>query len=771
VDAATGGFSAAAAAARAAGAALAAAAKPPLDGAAAARSKEILGKEKAAAPSALARSRSVSINDGGARKRRPGGDEESGGSGEDVDSEGEPSARAPSQPRTRGVGKRAKQQQVCGVTPETRLREMRVNGKSIREEGFERDANDLKLLWCGPCAKSCTTKTDRIKDHIASESHKAAMERAARKKARLEHIDKALAVAVHGNQVATGAHADSGGVSEAVVRYRLSTLKGWLESGCNLEQLGIFRPTMEEHAKKPLTSPPHMGELIPILRSALLAELRAWLVGKHVQLGLDGASREGECFGLTARTINPLTFVPETRLIALRCYESSFSGVQLAGVLNSITHELSIAQGDVISTSRDRAAYGRVAIEAMKIFWVNSIDMECLPHTFSHVGEHMTHASLTEFHQCLSYMWSTSSKAKVLWEERLGQRPLTSCTTRWWSWWQMMNYVMQRWGDIDGYLRDLRDNDFCKETVKKLERLLNGWTEEKRGDTTANPPVPAQRIEHKPMRHSIMLELAAVVDWGQQFVEVTSLLESDGLVVVDVFDMLLRLEYAISMPVWTNVRAVSSAFATKAIPRDAPNAAVLLAKRLDKDLKHVAAVVKPAADYFKSHFGNIAQCDGTGAEMSKLTLLFKCVRIVDPFQAVKLFRDGDTATDGEMGLGLVDNLRAVFPLLALDSARVDALKRELPTYLVRAGYARLESGVDAATKSAQLAAWWAEEAKVLPAWSSLAADVFLIVPSSCAVERVFSILRTTFNDKQTTALEDYVETSVMLQYNRRPGAG
>ena len=62
------------------------------------------------------------------------------------------------------------------------------------------------------------------------------------------------------------------------------------------------------------------------------------------------------------------------------------------------------------------------------------------------------------------------------------------------------------------------------------------------------------------------------------------------------------------------------------------------------------------------------------------------------------------------------------------------------------------------------------EAAALPAWSALAADVFLLVPSSCAVERVFSVMRDTFDKQQRSAHEDYLETSIMLQYNRRPGS-
>jgi len=754
-------------AARAAGAALAAVAKPPLDPDAAAREKALLGNKKAAAPSRLAQPRSLPVNDGGARARKAAkrklddaDDAESISDGEEGDGE-EPSVdRRP--PNTRSVGAGAAL--ACKVTAETRLRDG-VDGMNLRDHGFVRDCNNVRLLWCSHCGKQCSTKTDRIKDHIKSVSHVVAAERAQRKKAKFEHIDTALKAAAANNQVATGAHADNGGVSEKTVRFRLEVLKGWLESGCELEKLNTFRPTLEQFAHMALTGANHMGELIPILRNALIAELREWLAGKHVQLGLDGASREGECFGLTARIINMATFLPETRLIALRCYESSFNGVQLAGVLNQITHELGIAPLNIVSTSRDRAAFGKTAIDAVKVFWSNSLDMECLPHTFSHVGEHMKHASLTEFHQSISYMWNMSSKARVLWQERMGHMPPRESSNRWWSWWQVMRYVMERWGEIDGYLRDLRGNDFCKESVAKLERLLNGSAEEHRGDGCANRPAKP------PMRHSIMLELAAVVDWGQQFVEVTALLESDGLVVVDVFDMLLRLEYAIRMPVWTNVDAVSSAYYAKVVPRGAPNAPELMKKGADRDKLHVEAVVKPAADYFESHFGAIEDCDGRGGEMSELTLLFKCVRILDPFKAVQLFSKGDTATDGELGVGLVDNLAKAFPLLRADPARVAALKRELPTYLVRAGYSRIESGLSAEEKSAALAKWWAAEAAALPAWSALAADVFLLVPSSCAVERVFSAMRDTFDKQQRTAREDYLETSIMLQYNRRPGSG
>ena len=42
----------------------------------------------------------------------------------------------------------------------------------------------------------------------------------------------------------------------------------------------------------------------------------------------------------------------------------------------------------------------------------------------------------------------------------------------------------------------------------------------------------------------------------------------------------------------------------------------------------------------------------------------------------------------------------------------------------------------------------------------------LIQPSSAAAERVFSLLNNSFKENQARALEEYIEASIMLQYNR-----
>ena len=49
-------------------------------------------------------------------------------------------------------------------------------------------------------------------------------------------------------------------------------------------------------------------------------------------------------------------------------------------------------------------------------------------------------------------------------------------------------------------------------------------------------------------------------------------------------------------------------------------------------------------------------------------------------------------------------------------------------------------------------------------------SILLVQPTSAAAERVFSLLSSCFTDPQHHALEDYLETTVMLRYNRHGDA-
>ena len=98
-----------------------------------------------------------------------------------------------------------------------------------------------------------------------------------------------------------------------------------------------------------------------------------------------------------------------------------------------------------------------------------------------------------------------------------------------------------------------------------------------------------------------------------------------------------------------------------------------------------------------------------------------------------------------------------FPF-ANDDATIANLAQELPLYLAAS------DGVTITCEDDKLT-WWANHKDTLPHWSSLVKKLLLIQPSSASAERVFSLLTNAFGSQQESALQDYLEASIMLRYN------
>lgn len=104
----------------------------------------------------------------------------------------------------------------------------------------------------------------------------------------------------------------------------------------------------------------------------------------------------------------------------------------------------------------------------------------------------------------------------------------------------------------------------------------------------------------------------------------------------------------------------------------------------------------------------------------------------------------------------VDQALSCIPFL--DASERDKLKEELPTYIARV------ADVD---KDFDPLEWWKLNAPMLPYWSAAAKKILLVQPSSAAAEQVFSLLKASFGEQQESSLQDYIESSLMLQYNKR----
>ena len=134
-------------------------------------------------------------------------------------------------------------------------------------------------------------------------------------------------------------------------------------------------------------------------------------------------------------------------------------------------------------------------------------------------------------------------------------------------------------------------------------------------------------------------------------------------------------------------------------------------------------------------------------DLGNVVTLFRRARYFDPMTV--------------QGLNLTaENVRSlrIFPFLDSDRT-IEALQAELPAYIAAA------DGTDI-TEDDKKVRWWSLRQNDLPAWADAVRKVLLIQPSSAASERAFSLLACCLSSTQQSALEDYVESSVMLSYSK-----
>ena len=153
-------------------------------------------------------------------------------------------------------------------------------------------------------------------------------------------------------------------------------------------------------------------------------------------------------------------------------------------------------------------------------------------------------------------------------------------------------------------------------------------------------------------------------------------------------------------------------------------------------MRYVNACIKPALDYYKEHLK---------ADLMNIPMkAFKAARLFSPHILQKTKPECNALTD-----------LLAFPFIT--EATLTALKEEFPKYAAIAEDVSSEFTV---------LDFWKNYSKALPKWGEAASQALLCQPSSAAAERVFSVMNSCFGDQQLSSLEDYLEASIIMQYNK-----
>ena len=222
------------------------------------------------------------------------------------------------------------------------------------------------------------------------------------------------------------------------------------------------------------------------------------------------------------------------------------------------------------------------------------------------------------------------------------------------------------------------------------------------------------------------LELATIVDCGEKFVKATYALEGDGPLLFQCYDIFKSLYASIHTTHFPNLAAV----AEKLIGGGST-------ARVQQYIHYEKTCFKIGLDYFATEFAN---------EMSESVSVFEAAQLFVPWKVAEM---QPTAAS-------VHDLKS-FPFLnALPVLR--NLKSELSLYLSKAF---------AVSPSTDIILWLKNHSTEPPHWSDAVCKVLLVQSSSAAAERVFSIVKSSFGPQQDRSLQDYVQSSLMLQYNKK----
>ena len=227
-------------------------------------------------------------------------------------------------------------------------------------------------------------------------------------------------------------------------------------------------------------------------------------------------------------------------------------------------------------------------------------------------------------------------------------------------------------------------------------------------------------FEYAQKLHHLKIELAAVVDWGEPFVQATYNLEGDGPLA---FETIQKVVTSIQVENIPNVQAVAKDISPSLTTQ----------QRL---ITHAKQCIKPGLECFNLQLST---------NLKIPLMAFKASQLINPTMIRNLNSDASS----------VDLLKS-FPFLS--SEELCNLKAELPAYLSKAE--DLDEKIDKLL-------WWKSQETSLPNWCAVVKKILLVQPSSAALEQVFFLLNSGFGDQWEQSLQDYIEASVMLRYNKR----
>ena len=331
----------------------------------------------------------------------------------------------------------------------------------------------------------------------------------------------------------------------------------------------------------------------------------------------------------------------------------------------------------LLAAMRDGASVNEAGLREVKFFFPNILNVTCFSHMIDNVGTHFAFSVLDTFSWCWNTMFSFSPAARLLWKTRTGTAMRLQSNTRWWSKWEVLNQVMEFFGDVEPFLRENGNlSSICRAGLLEL----------------FDDPVTARDLD---------IELTAMIN------KATYHLEGDGPLVFSCYERLSALAHAIAIKSYPN---------TEAKAHEHAGGNMVLYNQLVAQAK---VCINPGFRFYQQKFS---------VQLHNTDRAFKAARLCCPMQLQALQPTAASVQERKK-------------LSFITDEQVVQLVEELPNYLAMAGGALIETEEGKvqwwATHAVALPNWSAAVKKILlvqPS-SALAERVFSLLQNASSKQQ------------------------------------
>ena len=352
-----------------------------------------------------------------------------------------------------GGKKTVRRQKDPKVSAYQRVRENRNEFLSVTSEN---------MLRCDACKETISKKKSTVRTHMNSVKHNDAKRAIQNSKKR----DQSLLTFLRRKDEEDNPKGET--LPEDMRLFRFDLVEAFLSAGIPLSKIDNLRSFLEKYGHR-LTAHGHLSQMIPSIiekeKETLKTEL-SLIDGCSVIY--DGSTRLGEALAIVVRFVDDEWNVQQ-RLIRLQVLAKSLKANELAQCLTqSLAVEYSISPAVLLAVMKDGAAVNHAALEQVKFFFPQLLDIMCFSHTIDNVGKHFEFRVLDRFSQLWVSMFSHSAAVWLAWKTRTGTAMKTYSATRWWSKWEVMKQVLEYFGDVEPFLRQNENDHLAPATTGQL---------------------------------------------------------------------------------------------------------------------------------------------------------------------------------------------------------------------------------------------------------------------------------------------------------------